>query len=90
MKIKGHKLDSAEQIDCPNADARADGEISLIVIHNISLPAGYFVQRFVERRFCNQLEVTDHEAFCALCASRGRAHWFIHRVCYACLFFVCT
>ncbi len=79
MKIKGHKLDSVEQIDCPNADARADGEISLIVIHNISLPAGHFGNRFVERLFCNQLEVTDHEDFGDLGDSRVSSHLLIHR-----------
>ena len=79
MKIKGHKLDSAEQIDCTNADARADGEISLIVIHSISLPAGHFGNRFVERLFCNQLEVTDHEDFGDLGDSRVSSHLLIHR-----------
>lgn len=79
MEIKGHKLDGVEQIDCPNADARADGEISLIVIHNISLPAGHFGNRFVERLFCNQLEATEHADFVDLCDLRVSSHLLIHR-----------
>lgn len=79
MKIEGHKLDGVEQIDSPNADARADGEVSLIVVHNISLPEGHFGNRFVERLFCNQLDVTEHEDFCDLGSLRVSSHLLIHR-----------
>ena len=79
MKIEGHKLDGVEQINCPNADARLDGEISLIVVHNISLPVGHFGNRFVEHLFCNQLDVTQHEDFADLGNLRVSSHLLIHR-----------
>jgi AmpD protein len=43
MKINNHWLTSADKIDSPNCDTRDDEEdISLIVIHCISLPEGQF------------------------------------------------
>ncbi|MEX2366253.1 MAG: 1,6-anhydro-N-acetylmuramyl-L-alanine amidase AmpD, partial [Pseudohongiellaceae bacterium] len=37
----------------PNHDERPDGEVSLIVIHCISLPPGHFGNHCVEDLFCN-------------------------------------
>ena len=79
MKIEGHKLEGVKQIDCPNADARPDGEVSLIVVHNISLPLSHFGNHFVERLFCNQLDVTGHDDFRDLGNLRVSSHVLIHR-----------
>ena len=50
-------LNGAEWLPSPNFGPRpADAEVSLAVIHNISLPPGQFSGRFVEDFFLNQLD----------------------------------
>jgi N-acetyl-anhydromuramyl-L-alanine amidase AmpD len=60
MEIKNHTLISAEQVASPNADNRPDAnDISLIVIHCISLPEGCFDTAHIKQLFCNQLKAED-------------------------------
>jgi len=42
MSVVDHLIDVAMQVHSPNQDERPHGEISLIVVHGISLPAGEF------------------------------------------------
>lgn len=74
-----HRLTEVEQIDSPNANDRPNGEISLLVIHNISLPPGQFDTGCVERFFCNQLDNTEHPYFEALKGVHVSAHLLIER-----------
>ena len=53
--------------------------VSLIVIHNISLPAGHFGGPFIEALFCNKLAVESHPDFCDLMAFKVSAHLLIRR-----------
>jgi len=64
----------------PNADARPDGVVvSLLVIHNISLPPGQFGGPEIVDLFLNRLDVSTHpwlERLRGLCVS---AHFLIRR-----------
>ena len=64
----------------PNFNQRPAGmEISLLVIHNISLPPGEFGGGHVQRFFRNQLDANAHPYFAAISSMRVSAHLFISR-----------
>lgn len=68
------------RIVSPNCDARPDPqEISLLVIHHISLPPGKFGGQAVIDLFCNQLDCAAHPDFQGLRGVRVAAHFFINR-----------
>ena len=79
MKIKKHRLDGVEQVACPNMDARSSDKITLIVIHNISLPAGHFGTSCIRKLFCNELDTATHVDFADLEELRVSSHLFIRR-----------
>ncbi|AWB69117.1 1,6-anhydro-N-acetylmuramyl-L-alanine amidase AmpD [Saccharobesus litoralis] len=54
-------------------------DISLLVIHNISLPAGQFATSYVEDLFLGQLDIEAHPSFVDLQGLRVSAHLFIRR-----------
>lgn len=65
---------------CPNFDARPEGTaISLLVIHNISLPPREFGGGHVESLFANTLDCDLHPYFDQLRGLRVSAHFFIRR-----------
>ena len=71
---------AARRIDSPNFDARPpDGEISLLVIHNISLPPGEFGGPGVEQLFTNRLDPGEHPYYAGIHALRVSSHFFIRR-----------
>lgn len=73
-------LDAARRVESPNHDARPDPEdISLLVIHNISLPPGEFGGPWIERLFCNRLEADAHPYFREIAHLRVSAHLLIRR-----------
>ncbi|MDD1014359.1 1,6-anhydro-N-acetylmuramyl-L-alanine amidase AmpD [Pseudomonas rubra] len=64
----------------PNCNARAEGEvISLLVIHNISLPPAQFGTGKVQEFFQNRLDATEHPYFVGIKHLRVSAHFFIER-----------
>lgn len=69
----------------PHCDQRPDGEtISVLVIHNISLPPGQFVQPGATKRpidyfFRGELDVTSHPFFAEIAHLRVSAHCVIWR-----------
>ena len=63
----------------PNFNARPSDEISLLVIHNISLPPGQFGTDKVQEFFQNQLDVTEHPYFAGIIDLRVSAHFLIER-----------
>ena len=70
----------ARQVPSPNADDRPAGaEITLLVVHNISLPPGVFGGDDVLRLFTNTLDCSSHPAYEALRALRVSAHFFVRR-----------
>jgi len=64
MQINQHRLTGAFQIPSPNFDDRPDtSDISLIVIHCISLPPGEFGNGCIGQLFCNRLDPDGHPYF---------------------------
>lgn len=53
--------------------------VDLLVIHNISLPAGEFGTDCVEQLFCNRLDYSHHESFESLRDVTVSAHFFVRR-----------
>ncbi len=80
MKISNHWLTSAHKTPSPNCDKRADeSDISLIVIHCISLPEGQFGTPFIEQLFTNQLKAQTHPSFAKICQLQVSSHVVIQR-----------
>ena len=61
--ISNHRLISATQSPSINCNDRPNDEISLIVIHSISLPPGEFNNPYIEQFFTNQLDFNAHPYF---------------------------
>ena len=73
-------LDTAEFVASPNCDERPPGtEISLLVIHNISLPPDEFGGAWVERFFLNQLDPQAHPYFATIAEAQVSAHFYVRR-----------
>ncbi len=80
LQIIEHLLVSALQVPSPNCSERIDtADISLLVIHNISLPPGDFGGPHIDELFCNRLDVNAHPYFAAIGNLRVSAHLFIRR-----------
>lgn len=71
--------DGIRHCPSPNFNARPQGEISLLVIHNISLPPGQFGTGCVQRFFQNRLPAEEHPYFEGIADLRVSAHFFIER-----------
>lgn len=73
-------LSGAHQCPSPNFNERPPGcSVSLLVIHNISLPPGQFGGGFVQPFFLNQLNPCDHPYFADIAAMQVSSHLLIER-----------
>lgn len=73
-------LTGARVCASPNFDPRPDAaDISLLVIHNISLPPGRFGGAYIDQLFCNRLDADAHPYFATLRGLRVSAHVLIRR-----------
>lgn len=64
----------------PNFGPRPEGaDISLLVVHNISLPPGQFGGPAIERFFCNCLDASEHPYFETIAELKVSAHALIRR-----------
>lgn len=73
-------VETATQRPCTHFDERPSSEeISLLVIHNISLPAGEFDTPFVDDLFMGNIDCHAHPSFSDLQGLRVSAHCFIKR-----------
>ena len=64
----------------PNQGERPVGcEVSLLVIHNISLPPGQFGGGYIEQFFTNALSVDEHSYFAEIAELQVSAHLLIDR-----------
>jgi len=73
-------LAGARRVRSPNADARPDGtEVTLVVVHGISLPPGRFGGDAILRLFTNRLDPRAHPYFREIAALRVSAHFLIRR-----------
>jgi len=70
----------ARQVLSPNHDDRPPGaEISLLVLHSISLPRGTYGGDAIERLFCNTLDTGAHPSFAGLAGLRVSSHFLVRR-----------
>lgn len=67
-------------VPSPNFGARPEGSaISLLVVHNISLPPGQFGGTEIEDFFCNRLDPAAHPYFETIAAMQVSAHALVRR-----------
>ena len=80
MNINQHWLTDITRISSPNYDERPDpADISLLVIHCISLPQGEFNNAYIDQLFCNLLNPADHPYFKEIYQLTVSAHLLIKR-----------
>jgi len=78
MQIEQGILTEARQQPSPNCDERCD-DISLLVIHGISLPPGEFGGPWIDALFTNTLDPTEHEYFQQIHTLQVSSHLLIRR-----------
>ncbi|MEE4251088.1 MAG: 1,6-anhydro-N-acetylmuramyl-L-alanine amidase AmpD [Alcanivoracaceae bacterium] len=80
LTLKNHWVMEARHCPSPNFNARPDAcDISLIVIHNISLPPGQFGGLHIDELFCNCLDPHAHPYFAEIAAMEVSSHFLIRR-----------
>ncbi|MGP4844236.1 1,6-anhydro-N-acetylmuramyl-L-alanine amidase AmpD [Marinobacter sp. 1Y8] len=73
-------LEGVQRCPSPNFGARpTDSAISLLVVHNISLPPGQFGGDHIEQFFCNTLDSRKHPYFEEISGLQVSAHALIRR-----------
>lgn len=73
-------FEGVERVPSPNFDLRPDpADISLLVIHNISLPPGQFGAGYIRQFFQNRLDPTGHPFFSGISELQVSAHLLIER-----------
>ena len=78
--IDQHLVNGARQILTTHKDERPDpSDISLLVIHNISLPPNQFDNRYIEDFFVGKLNAEAHPYFKEIHKIRVSAHCVIKR-----------
>lgn len=74
------RVDAARYVASANCDERPAGvAITLLVIHNISLPPGEFGGEGIVRLFTNALDCAAHPYYRALAGVRVSAHFLVRR-----------
>jgi AmpD protein len=80
MHIAKGWLNTAKKLESPNADLRPDeNDISLLVIHNISLPPEQFGGPYIEQLFSNSLDPKEHPYFSDIYRLEVSSHLLIDR-----------
>jgi len=75
-----HRLRGARFLASPNCDARPDpADISLLVVHAISLPPGQFGGGFIDQLFSNTLDPRAHPYFKEIRELRVSSHLCLFR-----------
>lgn len=78
--VKGW-INTAKKLESPNAGLRPDEkDISLLVIHNISLPPEQFGGPYIEQLFLNSLDPEKHPYFRDICTLEVSSHLVIDRL----------
>ncbi|MFA7553673.1 MAG: 1,6-anhydro-N-acetylmuramyl-L-alanine amidase AmpD [Spongiibacteraceae bacterium] len=73
-------LPDIRRVPSPNCNQRpANTPVDLLVIHNISLPAGVFGGSCIEQLFTNCLDCNSHDSFQDLQGLEVSAHFLIRR-----------
>jgi AmpD protein len=73
-------LEAARRVPSPNRDERPDpSDITLLLVHAISLPPGEYGGDAIERLFTNRLEPGAHPYFEEICSLEVSSHFLIRR-----------
>jgi AmpD protein len=81
LTIKDGWLTGCRQLKSPNYNSRpTKKDISLLVIHNISLPPGRFGDSYIADFFCNQLDIDAHYSFAEIANLQVSSHLLINRL----------
>lgn len=76
----GAWLIGARRLLSPNCDDRpTEGEVSLIIVHGISLPPGEYGGSWIDDFFTNQLDVAAHPYFAEIGNLQVSSHVLIRR-----------
>jgi AmpD protein len=80
LTLKDHWIVEARHCPSPNQNERpVVDDISLIVIHGISLPPGQFGGPHIDALFCNRLDPTAHPYFAEVAGLQVSSHFLIRR-----------
>jgi len=80
LSTDGAWLVEARRVLSPNCDARPSGcDISLIVVHGISLPPGEYGGSWIDDLFTNSLDTSAHPYFAEIEGMRVSSHLLIRR-----------
>lgn len=80
LVIRDGCLEGARQLTSPNYNQRPDpADVSLLVIHNISLPLGQFSTPYIKDLFLNCLDCDADPSFADLAGLEVSAHLLIER-----------
>lgn len=79
LEVNEHWLNVAQKCPSPNFNQRPSDEVSLLVVHNISLPPKQYGGPYVEDFFCNRLDASVHPYFCEISQLEVSSHLFIRR-----------
>ena len=79
LSIKQGWLQNVQHQASAHCDQREQNEISLLVIHNISLPAGQFGGNYITDLFMGRLDPCADESFKDIYQLRVSAHCLIRR-----------
>ena len=73
-------LPGVRRVESPNCDDRPAGtEISLLIVHSISLPPGEYGGDSIERLFTNRLDPEAHPYFREIEGMKVSAHFLVRR-----------
>ena len=80
LLVVNHWFNKASHRHSPNHNERPDpSDISLLVIHNISLPPTQFGGAYIQQFFCNQLDCSVHPYFQEIAHLQVSAHLLLTR-----------
>lgn len=79
MSIENGWWHRARWVESPNQDSRPQNEISLLLLHSISLPPHEYGGPYIERLFTNRLTADEHPFFATIAGLRVSAHLLIRR-----------
>ena len=78
--MQDHWLVEARRQPSPNFNERPDpADVSLIVVHGISLPPRQFGGPHIDELFCNRLDAGGHPYFASVCELQVSSHFLIRR-----------
>lgn len=79
MQVRDGWLEGAPRCLSAHCNERPSDDISLLVIHNISLPPGEFGGGYVQSFFQGELDPAQHPYFADIASLRVSAHFLIER-----------